>query len=87
MFVSGSAGIRKTTLVEAFLDSLTLGSGSRVWIGLGAWLFADAPERAVAQLREARASRAAGIALFSWDALAEAPRLRDALTRESAGGG
>jgi uncharacterized lipoprotein YddW (UPF0748 family) len=61
--------------------------GDRVWIGLGAWLFAGAPERALAQHAAARAASPAGIALFSWDSIAEAPALRDALARERAGGG
>jgi uncharacterized lipoprotein YddW (UPF0748 family) len=61
--------------------------GEQVWIGLGAWLFAREPEGAVAQLRELAAVKPAGIALFSWDALAEAPALRDALAAELARGG
>jgi uncharacterized lipoprotein YddW (UPF0748 family) len=61
--------------------------GERVWIGLGSWLFASAPERALAQRATARAAGAVGIALFSWDAIAEAPALRDALAAERADGG
>jgi uncharacterized lipoprotein YddW (UPF0748 family) len=53
--------------------------GDRIWIGLGSWLFAKHPERALEQLRIAREAGAAGDSLFSWDALAEAPALRDAL--------
>ncbi len=61
--------------------------GSRVWIGLGAWLFASRPERAVQQLREVEAVGPAGIALFSWDALADAPELSAALAGEAQRGG
>jgi len=59
--------------------------GERVWLGLGAWLFAGSPERAVAQRALARAARPAGIALFSWDSIADAPALRAALAREPGG--
>ncbi|CAG0992617.1 hypothetical protein MYXO_02489 [Myxococcaceae bacterium] len=56
--------------------------GSRTWLGLGAWLFESAPERAVAQLREARALAPGGVVLFSWDALVASPELRGALAAE-----
>lgn len=62
-------------------------AGDRVWIGLGSWLFQRSPEGAVRQLREVAAARPTGVALFSWDALAEAPELLDALTAEAAPGG
>lgn len=55
---------------------------TRLWAGLGSWLFAAEPARAAAQLRTARAAGLAGVALFSWDALADAPPLRDALAAE-----
>jgi len=61
--------------------------GSRVWIGLGSWLFASRPERAARQLREAEAAGPAGIALFSWDSLADAPALSAALVAEASRGG
>ena len=54
----------------------------RVWIGIGAWLFAKQPARAVEQVRLARAAGAAGDALFSWDSIAEAPELHAALAEE-----
>jgi uncharacterized lipoprotein YddW (UPF0748 family) len=57
--------------------------GDRLWIGLGTWLFANAPQRAVAQLRLARDANARGQALFSYDSIAEAPALRDALVNEA----
>jgi uncharacterized lipoprotein YddW (UPF0748 family) len=56
----------------------------RIWIGQGTWLFANHPERALAQLEVARSAGARGEVLFSYDSIAEAPALRDAL-RESLG--
>jgi len=53
--------------------------GDRVWIGLGTWLFGKSPERAVAQIEIVREAGAYGDALFSWDSIAERPKLRDAL--------
>jgi uncharacterized lipoprotein YddW (UPF0748 family) len=57
--------------------------GERVWVGLGTWLFARRPERALEQIRIVRAAGAAGDALFSWDSIAEAPALRSALAAEA----
>ena len=57
---------------------------TRIWTGLGSWLFRDDPEEAVAQLRTVRQLGAAGLALFSWDSIAGAPALRAALTAEAA---
>jgi len=54
----------------------------RVWIGIGTWLFATRPARAVEQVRLARSAGVAGDALFSWDSIAEAPELRAALAEE-----
>jgi uncharacterized lipoprotein YddW (UPF0748 family) len=62
-------------------------AGDRVWIGLGSWLFARSPEGAVRQLREVEAAEPTGIALFSWDALAETPALLEALAAEPPRGG
>jgi uncharacterized lipoprotein YddW (UPF0748 family) len=56
----------------------------RIWIGLGTWLFAAEPSRAVAQLTRARSAAAGGVALFSYDAIAEASALRDALAAAEA---
>jgi uncharacterized lipoprotein YddW (UPF0748 family) len=61
-------------------------AGSRVWIGLGAWLFSKQPERAAAQLRMAEASGAAGIALFSYDSIIDAANLRAVLAEEISAG-
>jgi uncharacterized lipoprotein YddW (UPF0748 family) len=72
------------TLDDALLGHLTrafagVPSGNRIWIGLGSWLFEKNPERAVAQVEIVRAAGAGGDALFSWDSIAAAPALRDAL--------
>lgn len=53
--------------------------GERVWIGLGTWLFEKDPRRARAQLDAMRALDPPGLSLFSYDALAQAPALRDSL--------
>ncbi len=55
--------------------------GGRVWLGLGAWLFAKSPERARAQLDFARSLQPAGVSLFSYDALRDAPALLSALEK------
>ena len=55
-----------------------------IWPGIGAWLFSKRPERAVEQVRIAREAGAAGDALFSWDAIVDAPALRRALVAEVA---
>jgi uncharacterized lipoprotein YddW (UPF0748 family) len=60
------------------------GRPGATWLGVGVWLFAGDPERAVAQLRVAREAGAAGDALFSWDAVADAPALRAALAAAAA---
>ena len=51
----------------------------RIWVGQGAWLFASRPAGALNQLRVARAAGARGEVLFSYDSIADAPALRDAL--------
>jgi uncharacterized lipoprotein YddW (UPF0748 family) len=56
--------------------------GERIWPGLGVWLFAKEPERAVRQVEIALAAGAPALALFSWDSIAEAPALRSALQAE-----
>ena len=50
-----------------------LAGADRVWAGVGVWLFAKAPERALGQLGSARSSGVAGDVLFSYDALVDAP--------------
>ena len=66
-------------------ELLAVANPERVWIGLGAWLYAKRPEGAVLQLRAAREAGAGGDALFSWDAIADGPELRAALVTEAAG--
>ncbi len=63
--------------VEAF--SMTP-QGPRTWIGIGVWLFAKRPAAALEQLKIAEAAGAAGVALFSWDAIADSPELARALS-------
>jgi len=62
--------------VEHFGRSL---DRERIWSGLGVWLFARSPQRAVEQIRLARAAGMAGEVLFSYDAIAEADALETAL--------
>jgi len=57
-----------------------------LWVGLGSWLFADAPDGAVEQLRTANASPPLGTALFSWDSIRETPALLSALATDVARG-
>jgi uncharacterized lipoprotein YddW (UPF0748 family) len=58
----------------------------RLWVGLGSWLFADAPQGAVDQLRAAHAEPVLGTALFSWDSIRETPELLSALATDVARG-
>jgi len=60
--------------------------GSRIWPGLGVWLFAADPPGALRQLDIVRTAGAPAIALFSWDSIADAPALRAALVRAAEGG-
>jgi len=54
-------------------------ASDRIWVGLGSWLFAEAPDRAANQFRRAHSAGLAGVSLFSHDALAEHPALLQAL--------
>ena len=65
--------------VEAFTSP---GLGPRTWIGIGAWLFAKRPAGALEQVAIAQDAGAAGIVLFSWDSIADAPALRSALAEQ-----
>jgi uncharacterized lipoprotein YddW (UPF0748 family) len=69
--------------VERFAN---LPVGDRIWIGLGTWLFASQPERALAQIRIARDGGAAAESLFSYDSIVATPALRDALIQDAAHG-
>jgi len=52
---------------------------NRIWAGLGVWLFANNPARALAQLRTTGAHGPLGSALFSWDSLRSEPALLEHL--------
>jgi uncharacterized lipoprotein YddW (UPF0748 family) len=70
-FAVAMAYMRDDRLLRYVSRALVGGvGGDRVWIGLGTWLLADTPERAAAQARLALEAGPAGIAYFSWDALA-----------------
>jgi uncharacterized lipoprotein YddW (UPF0748 family) len=51
----------------------------RIWIGHGSWLFAKRPDGALEQLEVVRSLGARGEVLFSYDSIADATVLRDAL--------
>ncbi len=66
------------------VESLAGGpNADRIWIGVGAWLFAENPGRAVAQLERVRDAGNTGEVIFSYDALADAPALRETLVEAS----
>jgi uncharacterized lipoprotein YddW (UPF0748 family) len=60
-------------------------ASSRIWIGLGSWLFSKKPQRAAEQVRMVRELGVSGLSYFSWDAIADTPALRDALVAEATG--
>jgi uncharacterized lipoprotein YddW (UPF0748 family) len=62
-----------------------LASERAIWVGVGSWLFAASPARAVEQLREVAKHPRLGSALFSWDSIRESPELREALVAEISG--
>jgi len=71
-----------TTDDRFFLTELRAYHGiarDRIWVGLGSWLFVDAPDRAASQLRSAQSAGLAGVSLFSHDAFAEHPALLETL--------
>ena len=53
--------------------------GDRIWIGLGTWLFARDPARALAQIDLIRQAGSPAEALFSYDSIESEPALRAAL--------
>jgi uncharacterized lipoprotein YddW (UPF0748 family) len=60
-------------------DFAGLPVADRIWLGLGTWLFADDPQRALAQIQLVRDAGLADVSLFSYDAIASDPALREAL--------
>jgi uncharacterized lipoprotein YddW (UPF0748 family) len=57
-----------------------LPQADRIWIGLGTWLFAGDPARALAQIALAERSGAGHVSLFSYDSIVAEPALLEALT-------
>ncbi|MDG2049298.1 MAG: family 10 glycosylhydrolase [Myxococcota bacterium] len=55
--------------------------GDRIVPGLGVWLFAREPERALAQVKIAQDAGLPGEVLFSYDSILDAPALQAALER------
>jgi len=53
----------------------------RIWPGLGSWLFAENPKRALAQLDLLRGAVFSGEMLFSDDAIADSPALFEAFAK------
>jgi uncharacterized lipoprotein YddW (UPF0748 family) len=51
----------------------------RIWAGLGVWLFASEPQRALAQIQLVHDAGLRNVALFSYDAIASEPALDQAL--------
>ena len=58
----------------------------RIWLGLGTWIFASEPARAVEQIRIVQRAGATADSLFSYDAIAETPALAQALAKPVAAG-
>ncbi len=56
-----------------------LPTADRIWIGLGTWLFARNPERALVQIDIVEGAGSAGDSLFSYDSIADSPALLAAL--------
>ena len=57
--------------------------GDRVWLGLGTWLSVARPDAIRLQVEIASAARPAGIAFFSYDAVADEPAALGALAAPS----
>jgi uncharacterized lipoprotein YddW (UPF0748 family) len=79
-FVVAMAYMRDDRLLRYVAQGLRGGvGGDRVWIGLGTWLFASAPERIAAQVDIALQARPPGVVFFSYDAVADEPAALAAL--------
>jgi uncharacterized lipoprotein YddW (UPF0748 family) len=75
---------RDATLLRHGVEALAgLARKRTLWVGLGSWLFSANPDEGAWQLEQVQAEPLLGSALFSWDALREAPALRDALAAAS----
>jgi len=76
---------RDATLLRYGVETYAgLAARRELWVGLGSWLFAARPERAVEQLRVASAPPRLATALFSWDSIRETPALLSALATDVA---
>ncbi len=83
-FAVAMAYMRDDRLLRYVSRGLRSGvGGDRVWIGLGTWLFTGSPERIAEQTHLALEAAPAGIAFFSWDALADVPEAQAAMARGS----
>ncbi len=83
-FAVAMAYTRDDTLLRYLVGSLRGGiAGERVWVGVGTWLHVSRPDRAAAQLETALASAPMGVAIFSYDAIVEAPAALAALLPRS----
>lgn len=72
------------TLLQHRIREFALAPQStQIWVGLGSYLFAENPSRAVVQIKMVRDAKAAGYALFSWDSIADSPKLKSTLVREA----
>jgi uncharacterized lipoprotein YddW (UPF0748 family) len=79
-FVVAMAYTRDDRLLRYVAHHLRGGiGGERVWLGLGTWLFLRKPERIQAQILLTLDAAPAGIALFSYDALAGAPEVLEGI--------
>ncbi len=55
-------------------------ASERIWVGVGAWLFARDPQRVHGQLAMVRRRPPLGESLFSWDSIRSSPELHAILT-------
>jgi uncharacterized lipoprotein YddW (UPF0748 family) len=76
---------RDATLLRYGVETYAgLAAKRELWVGLGSWLFATQPERALEQLRVASAEPRLATALFSWDSIRETPGLLSVLATDVA---
>ena len=65
-------------------DFAGLPLADRIWVGLGTWLFASDPQRALAQIQLVQDAGLLDISLFSYDSIASEPALHEALRAAAA---